>query len=478
MGFATALPPEDIILFRLVLRRRQIPPRILQEAADDQQHDQSDGEGRNDGHGLKIRHGAVGENQRHGQKDQQHRPEALHHGMGLLVLPELPVAVLGRHQRNGVEGGGIKGDHGKDEHDQHQARAGQCLQDSHDGHIEIFRLMIEGKHIQPAQHLQPQSVVSEDNEAHQRAAQTEYIAAQYGLTDGPAPGNGTDEEGRRHAPDHPVGPVEHGPALYKAGFTLRIRIGGHGEEILHKTAERREARLQDIAALSAEEEHIKQQAVEKIGAGLREKGHALHAPHHGNAVDHAGHEKDHECEAPLRNRNRQQGPDGFRKQRRRHRKGRGRSRKKRKHRQEVDAAARESVGMLSQQGTAGLGIALPGPLPHMLHEAEGRRQHQIEAPGNGAPVEQRIGAGPVLGAAERQDMGILRIENPLTEGIEQNVCREPRCKHHGAPGEKAVLRLLLRCAQYDAADRRKCDIEGQEKNSETDQQVIHAEFGA
>ncbi len=398
--------------------------------------------------------------------------------MGLLTLPELPVAVLGRHQRNGVEGGGIEGDHGKDQHDQHQSRTGQGLQDSHDGHIEIFRLVIKGKHIQSAQHLQSHGIVTEDNEAHQRTAQTEDVTAQYGLTDGPPPGNGADEEGCRHTPDHPVGPVEHGPALYEAGLPPGIRIGRHGEEILHKTPERREARLQNIAALAAEEKHIKQQAVEKVGAGLREKGHALHAPHHGNAVDHAGHEKNHKREAPLRNGNRQQGPDGLRKQRRRHRKGRGRSCKKRKHRQEVDAAARETVGMLPQQRTAGLGIALPGPFPYMLHEAEGRRQHQIEAPGNGAPVEQCIGTGPVLGAAEGQDMGILRIENPLTEGIEQNVRRKPRRKHHGTPGEKAVLRLLLRCAQHDAADRRKSDIEGQEKNPETDQQVIHAELGA
>ncbi len=178
--------------------------------------------------------------------------------MGLLIIPQLPIAVLGRHQRNGIKGSRIKGNHGENQHHQHQPSQRKCLQNLHDGHIKISRRVIEGQNIQLSQHLQTHGIVAKDNKAHQRATETENITAQYSLSNGPAPGNCTDEEGRGHTPYHPVSPVKYRPALHKAGLPLRVRIGRHGEEILHKTPQGGKTGLQNIPAFAAEEQHIQE----------------------------------------------------------------------------------------------------------------------------------------------------------------------------------------------------------------------------
>ena len=111
----------------------------------------------------------------------------------------------------------------------------------------------------------------------------------------------------------------------------------------------------------------------------------------------------------------------------------------------------------------------------MQHEAEGHREHEVEAPRNWAPVEQRECAGPVHTAAHLHGVRVLPVEDPLAEGVEQDVGGKPRREHHGTPLEEAVLRLLIRCTEHDTAIARERDVERHHGRSETDQEIVQPE---
>ena len=155
--------------------------------------------------------------------------------------------------------------------------------------------------------------------------------------------------------------------------------------------------------------------------------------------------------------------------------GGGGARQQGKDCQQVNDPSGKSVGVLSQNRTAGLGIPLPVPLPHMEHEAEGRSQHQIEGPGDQTPVKQREHPGPGPVAAQLGNVGIHRIEDPLGEGIEQDVRSQTGGEHHGAPGEEAVLGLLLLSAQHDAAEPGTGNVQRQQEKTQADDQIVNAE---
>ena len=86
---------------------------------------------------------------------------------------------------------------------------------------------------------------------------------------------------------------------------------------------------------------------------------------------------------------------------------------------------------------------------HMEHKAEADGQDQIEAPGDGSPVENRVGAGPNLDGAQLLKMGIIGIEDPFTEGVKQDIGRQPGGKHHAAPGKVAVFWFFIWLAETD-----------------------------
>ena len=90
-------------------------------------------------------------------------------------------------------------------------------------------------------------------------------------------------------------------------------------------------------------------------------------------------------------------------------------------------------------------------------------------------MEQREGAGPVHAAAHLHGVRVLPVENPLAEGVEQDVGGEPRGEHHGTPLEEAVLRLLIRRTEHDAAIARERDVEGHHRRSEADQEIVESE---
>ncbi len=113
----------------------------------------------------------------------------------------------------------------------------------------------------------------------------------------------------------------------------------------------------------------------------------------------------------------------------------------------------------------------------MDHETEGDGQDDVEAPGNGAPVKQRVGAGPVLLGTHFQNMGFIGVEHPLAQGIEQDVRGQTCGEHHGAPAEGGILRFV-RVAQADFAEAGKTHVQGADEGPQPQDQVIAAQLVA
>ena len=90
-------------------------------------------------------------------------------------------------------------------------------------------------------------------------------------------------------------------------------------------------------------------------------------------------------------------------------------------------------------------------------------------------MKQREGTGPVHAAAHLHGVRVLPVEDPLAEGVKQDIRREPRREHHRAPLEETVLRLLIRRTEHDAAIARECDVERHHRRPEADQEIVQPE---
>ena len=71
-------------------------------------------------------------------------------------------------------------------------------------------------------------------------------------------------------------------------------------------------------------------------------------------------------------------------------------------------------------------------------------------------------------------MRVLGVNHPLAERVEENIRRETRRKHHTSPLKEGVLRTLA--AEANVAEARKSEVERQQKDTETQEQVVPAEF--
>ena len=92
-------------------------------------------------------------------------------------------------------------------------------------------------------------------------------------------------------------------------------------------------------------------------------------------------------------------------------------------------------------------------------------------------MEQGIGGGPVLSGAHIRDMAFIGIKHPFTKGIEQDIGSKSRGEHHGAPLEGRVLGFF-QASQFDFAVSGKCHIEGTDKRSQPDDQIIASQLVA
>ena len=71
-------------------------------------------------------------------------------------------------------------------------------------------------------------------------------------------------------------------------------------------------------------------------------------------------------------------------------------------------------------------------------------------------------------------MCIGRVGHPLAERVEENIRRESRREHHAAPLEEGVLRAVA--AEANATEARKSEVEGQQKDAESEEQIVPAEL--
>ena len=111
----------------------------------------------------------------------------------------------------------------------------------------------------------------------------------------------------------------------------------------------------------------------------------------------------------------------------------------------------------------------------MKHEAEAHGEHQVERPRDRTPVEERVGAGPGLHRAHLGDMRVVGVEDPLTEGVEQDVSGEAGGEHHAGPHEERVFRLLIRLSEADISKPGESQKQGEQEDEEADCQVEQAE---
>jgi hypothetical protein len=69
-------------------------------------------------------------------------------------------------------------------------------------------------------------------------------------------------------------------------------------------------------------------------------------------------------------------------------------------------------------------------------------------------------------------MRFLRVVDPFTEGIEQEIRCEAAGEYHGAPFPELEFRLCILSAQTDLADPGIRDPDGYDQNTETDDQIV------
>ena len=220
----------------------------------------------------------------------------------------------------------------------------------------------------------------------------------------------------------------------EGGGPLGIGEGGQAKEVLGQISDGREAGLQDVAGLASGQEHIGQKGKKQIHTGSRQPGDPLHAVDQGVGVNDAGDHQDPDGD-PFGGREPCEPGKHLGHQRRSQGKGRGGPGQKSEQGQKVNTFSRKLIHPVSQDGTAGLRIFLLVAAPYVEHEAEGYGQHQIKAPGDGAPVEDGIGAGPDLHGSHFRDMGIVGVKDPFAEGVKQDVSGQPGGEHHAAPGK-------------------------------------------
>ena len=97
---------------------------------------------------------------------------------------------------------------------------------------------------------------------------------------------------------------------------------------------------------------------------------------------------------------------------------------------------------------------------HMKQKAEGDGEYQIECPRDRTPVEQWVGAGPGLHGTKLCDMRIVRVKDPFTEGVKQDIGRESGGEHHARPDEEGIFWLFIRFPEADRTESGKCQIQG------------------
>ena len=348
------------------------------------------------------------------------------------------------------------------------------MDDGDDGLVQVAGRAVEGQDVQVAGHLQSQAVVAEDDEGNEGGGHAEGERAEDDLPDGAATGDVTHEERRGHAPDHPVGPIEDRPVLCESGIPERVGVGAQSDEILQHVAHGGEACFQDVDGAPAEYEDVGQEGAEEDHAQVGEEFDAAHSVDDGIGVQRAGGEEDAERKDFGRVDAEQVGEGGPEE-----RGGEGERRRgagdQGEDGQDVDQLAGGLVRPAAQQGAAGFGELLLGHAADMDHEAETCGQHGVEAPRDGAPVEEGIGGGPILHGTQGGDPGFLGVKHPFAERIEEDVGGQARREQHAAPGPEAVGGLFAGLAQDNTPDGGEGRAKGQRQHAQSDDQVVDAE---
>ena len=238
-------------------------------------------------------------------------------------------------------------------------------------------------------------------------------------------------------------------------------------------SDRREPQIQNIASHPAEGKDIEEKQEKQLNTERGKLGYACIAEVHSNCVGEADKEKDQDGET-CGDRKSQEirqdageegGGDG---------EGGGGSCNQRKHRQQVDQMSGDSVCVTTEKGAAGLGIFLLFSSSDMQHEPEGRSHRQIHGPGNRSPVKQRIGAGPALEITEGLNIRFVRINDPLAERVEHNVCGKPGGENHGAPLQGGKGRCALAEPYCSVAGTG--DVKGEQEDGKSCEEVVPAEL--
>ena len=95
----------------------------------------------------------------------------------------------------------------------------------------------------------------------------------------------------------------------------------------------------------------------------------------------------------------------------------------------------------------------------MDHKPKSHSQNNVKTPGDGTPVEQWIGGGPLLHSTHHLDLRLVGIQRPFAQGIKQNIRRHGGGEDHHTPLERGVLGIF-HITQFDGAEFRKSHIQG------------------
>ena len=395
--------------------------------------------------------------------------------MGMLPLLQAPVAVAGGGIGDGVKGGGIEGNHAQegDGHDDFGSRQG--AHDVQDQLIKIPAGRVGGDEIGGAGGLEPQGIIAEHDKADDGGTHAEEISSQNHLLHGAAAGNIPDEEGSGNAPDDPVGPVIDGPVLGEAAGARGIGEGRQLNEMLGHFPEALEAVLNDEPALAADEQHDEQQSEEKPDAGLGQKADAPEAVENRIGIDGAGDQQDDDGDRGAAEGDAEEMNQDGRHEGGGDAEGGGGAGQQGEEGEEVDDPAQETVRPAADDGTAGLRVPLAAAAADMEHEAEGDSQHQIEGPGNEAPVKERKNPGPVRDGAQLRQVGTGGVHDPFGEGIEEDIRGETAGEHHAAPGKEGIAGLFMRLAQDDGSAGGQRHDQGNDQDAQAEDQIIGAQ---
>ena len=126
-------------------------------------------------------------------------------------------------------------------------------------------------------HLQPHSIIAENDEGGKGSSQTKGISSQYNLANSSPPADRANEKRSCYTPYNPVGPVKDGPVLREGAGAQGICPGGQSDKVLNQITNGAQTSFNNVSAFSSQEKYIGKEHKKQINAAGGSQLYTFHS---------------------------------------------------------------------------------------------------------------------------------------------------------------------------------------------------------